>query len=50
MFMTFWKADRVLTENIALGEVVGKRQNICVHWLLTVAFSKLLQDTNDGKE
>lgn len=45
--MTFWKADRVLTECTALGEAVGKSQNVSMRLLSSVAFSKLLQKRHE---
>lgn len=47
IFVTLWKTDHVLTEPIALGEVVGKIRNTSVHWLFFVSFSKLLQERQE---
>lgn len=52
--MTFWKADRVLTERIALGEADGKSRNVSMGLLSSVALWLLAnyyrKDMSDGKE
>ena len=44
------KADQEPIKAVALGEAIRRSKNVSVHWLLLIAFSKVLQERDDLRQ